>query len=68
MDDAIASHAPLSFIACAFVLMIAIAGVDAHHGWHGAARSIQDLLLLAALHFAVGACILVAALCMGHGA
>lgn len=68
MDDAIANHAPLSFLACALVLLIAVAGIDAHHGWRTAVRGIQELLLLAALHFAVGACILIAAITMGHAA
>ncbi|MGX9980281.1 hypothetical protein [Methylobacterium fujisawaense] len=60
--------APLPFIACAFVLLIAIAGLDAHHGRRSAERAIQDVLLIGALHFALAACVLIAAICMGHAA
>ncbi|WP_426315523.1 hypothetical protein ACN9MF_11420 [Methylobacterium fujisawaense] len=60
--------APLPFIACAFVLLIAIAGIDAHHGSRSVARSIREVLLLAALHFALAACVLIAAISLGNAA
>ena len=60
--------APLPFIACAFVLLIAIAGLDAHHGGRSVARAIREVLLLAALHFALAACVLIAAISLGNAA
>ncbi len=68
MDDAIAIHAPLPFIACAFVLLIAIAGLDVHHPCRSAAMSLRDVMLLGALHFALAACVLIAAISLGHAA
>lgn len=60
--------APLPFIACAFVLLIAIAGIDAHHGGRRPSRAIQEVLLIAALHFALAACVLIVAITTGYAA
>jgi hypothetical protein len=68
MDDAIANLAPLPFIAVALVILIAIAGLDAHRPSRSAALAFGDLLLLAALHFALAACVLIAAISLGHAA
>jgi hypothetical protein len=68
MDDAIATLAPVPFIACAFVTLIAIAGLDTQHGGRRLARDIRNVLLLAALHFALAACVLIAAISLGNAA
>ncbi|MCJ2143717.1 hypothetical protein [Methylobacterium sp. E-066] len=68
MDDPIASLAPLPFIAVALVLLITIAGLDAHHPDWSATLAFRDILLLAALHFALAACVLIAAISLGHAA
>ncbi|MCJ2017776.1 hypothetical protein MKK84_10140 [Methylobacterium sp. E-065] len=62
------SLAPIPFIAVALVLLIAIAGLDAHHPSRSAETSFRDVLLIAALHFALAACVLVAALTLGDAA
>lgn len=68
MSDLIERLAPLPFIAVALVLLIAIAGLDAHHPCRSAVLSLRDVLLIAALHFALAACILIAAFALGHAA
>ncbi len=68
MDDVITNLAPLPFIAVAFVILIAIAGLDAHLPCRSAALAFRDILLLAALHFALAACVLIAAISLGHAA
>lgn len=62
------SWAPIPFIAMALVLLITIAGLDAHHPCRSAATSFRDVLLIAALHFALAACVLIAALTLGDAA
>ncbi|MCJ2067775.1 hypothetical protein MKK75_02960 [Methylobacterium sp. J-030] len=68
MPDLIERLAPIPFIALALVLLIAIAGLDAHHPCRSAATSFRDVLLIAALHFALAACVLIAALTLGDAA
>ncbi|MCJ2054013.1 hypothetical protein [Methylobacterium sp. J-070] len=68
MPDLIERLAPLPFIAVALVLLLAVAGLDAHHPGRSAVMSFRDVLLIAALHFALGACVLIAAISLGNSA
>lgn len=68
MPDLIERLAPIPFIAVALELLIAIAGLDAHHPSRSAETSLRDVLLIAALHFGLAACVAVAALTLGHAA
>ncbi|MGU3665827.1 hypothetical protein ACLBX9_16735 [Methylobacterium sp. A49B] len=68
MPELIERLAPLPFIAVALVLLLAVAGIDAHHPCRSAALSFRDVLLIGALHFALAACVLVAAINLGHAA
>jgi hypothetical protein len=68
MPDWIADQAPLPFIAVTVVILLGVAGLDADHPSRAAAMSSRDVLLLAALHFALAACILIAAISLGNAA
>ena len=60
------SLAPIPFLTVALVLLLAIAGLDAHHPCRSAAMSFRDVLLIAALHFALAARVLIAALTLAR--
>ena len=68
MAELIERLAPLPFIACAFVLLLAVGGIGAHHPCRSATMSLRDVLLIGALHFALAACILIAAITTGLAA